>query len=473
MAATVNRPLGTTGLNQWAGVVTEEYLPELRGQRGIKVFRQMSEGDATIGAILFATEMLVRGIQWIVREADDSDQASEVKEFAESALHDMEVTFEDALAEIVPTTIVYGFSVFEVIYKRRFGPTNDPRTISEHDDGKLGWRRWAIRPPDTLDRWEFDDEGTATAMVQLAPPDYKARTVPLDRCLHFRAKQRKNSPEGVSLIRNAYESWYFRRRIQQLEAIGIERDLVGLPVMYVQSDILAPDATGTNAAAAASYQEITTNIKRDEQEGVVLPSVFDENGNRLVELTLLSSGGERVFDTDKIVRRYDARIAGSLLADWVQIGHDDTGSFALSREKTTMYRSALGGLLESFAAEVTKGIRTLVRLNGMDAALAPTLVPGAIEKPNLITVATFLSQMVAIGAVTVDPELESYLRDLADLPGRVIDEGNEDAQQQQQQGVKPDVDPEDDAQDPNDAGDVDVDDEGEPIDDEGDRKEKD
>lgn len=38
-------------------------------------------------------------------------------------------------------------------------------------------------------------------------------------------------------MRNAYRSWYFKRRIQEVEGIGIERDLAGLPVMYAPADL--------------------------------------------------------------------------------------------------------------------------------------------------------------------------------------------------------------------------------------------
>ncbi|MGI6498023.1 MAG: hypothetical protein ACOX0U_04265 [Oscillospiraceae bacterium] len=47
----------------------------------------------------------------------------------------------------------------------------------------------------------------------------------------FRTKSRKGSPEGRSILRNAYRSWYFKRRIQEIEGIGIERDLAGFPTL--------------------------------------------------------------------------------------------------------------------------------------------------------------------------------------------------------------------------------------------------
>ncbi|MCE2604181.1 hypothetical protein LH384_34385, partial [Pseudomonas aeruginosa] len=52
-----------------------------------------------------------------------------------------------------------------------------------------------------------------------------------DRALHFVTKSRKNNPEGRSVLRGAYRAWYFKRRIQEIEGIGLERDLAGFPVL--------------------------------------------------------------------------------------------------------------------------------------------------------------------------------------------------------------------------------------------------
>jgi hypothetical protein len=35
--------------------------------------------------------------------------------------------------------------------------------------------------------------------------------------------------------------------------------------------------------------EVISNIRRDEVEGILLPAVFDQNGNRLYKFKLLSS----------------------------------------------------------------------------------------------------------------------------------------------------------------------------------------
>ena len=45
------------------------------------------------------------------------------------------------------------------------------------------------------------------------------------------------------------------------------------------------------------------------------------------------TGGRRQFDTDTIIKRYELRIAQSVLADMILIGHEAVGSYALSQQQ--------------------------------------------------------------------------------------------------------------------------------------------
>ncbi len=72
------------------------------------------------------------------------------------------------------------------------------------------------------------------------------------------------------------------------------------------------------------------SIRRDEYEGLVLPHGF--------EFELVSTGGARQFDTNAIINRYDAKIAMTVLADFIMLGHQKVGSFALSSDKTELFQ---------------------------------------------------------------------------------------------------------------------------------------
>jgi hypothetical protein len=63
--------LGDTGLKTSGGLIQEEFIPALKGSKAIKVYREMRDNDATVGAIMFAIEMLMRQVEWKVVLTED------------------------------------------------------------------------------------------------------------------------------------------------------------------------------------------------------------------------------------------------------------------------------------------------------------------------------------------------------------------------------------------------------------------
>ena len=92
-------------------------------------------------------------------------------------------------------------------------------------------------------QWEYDDEDNLIGMTQMPPPNFGLYTIPLEKAIHFRTRSRKGNPEGRSILRNAYRSWYFKKGIQEFEGIGIERDLAGIPMVTPPEgvDLYNPD----------------------------------------------------------------------------------------------------------------------------------------------------------------------------------------------------------------------------------------
>ena len=135
---------GSGGANS---IFFEEFLPELRGVKGVHVYTEMADNDATIGAILFAIENLMRKCEFHVEPGGENAKDKEAAEFVESCMHDMERTWADTLSEML-SFLTYGWSYHEIVYKRRVGRTNSPITNSKHEDGLIGWRKLPIRAQD-------------------------------------------------------------------------------------------------------------------------------------------------------------------------------------------------------------------------------------------------------------------------------------------------------------------------------------
>ena len=426
--------IGRVGQRRYGGIFYEEFLSELRGRKGAEVFTEMSNNDETIGAILFAIEMLVRQVSWNVEPGGSTAKDREAAEFVKSCMDDMQQTWIDTISEIL-SFLTYGWSFHEIVYKRRMGRTKDNRTSSKYDDGLIGWMKLPIRSQETLYQWEYDDQDNLIGMTQMPPPDFGLITIPMNKAMLFRTRSRKDNPEGRSILRTAYRSWYFKRRIQEIEGIGIERDLAGLPVITTPEgmDIWDKDDEDMNAIRTG-LEAMVKNIRRDSTEGLVLPFGYT------FELT--STGGSRQFDTNSIIARYDTKISQTVLADFIQLGHESVGSFALSSDKTNLFSMAICAFLDIICQTFnSQGIPALIDINGDHFAGVtdyPRLTHGDIEDVDLATVATFIKDMTSIGVIIPDESLEDYVRQLGKLPKRTTDTVPMEARRAaQQQGNEP------------------------------------
>ena len=314
--------VGRSGISRFGGLIYEEFLPILRGKQGIRIYTEMLKNDAVIGAAIQAYEQTIRNAEWQVRPGEPTQEGEEAAEFLQTAMHDMSHTWDDTITDIL-SFLSYGWAWMEVVFKVRQGENRDSRLHSKFDDGAIGWRKIALRKQNSFFRWDFEDNGDVSAFVQQPAPDYKVRTIPISRSLLFRTRVAGNNPEGESTLRSAYRAWYIKKNIEELEAIGIERDLIGLPWIKPPEkfDIRAKANKGTRAA----IEDLLYNLRRDEQDGILLPPGWE------ISLLGVSGGsGRRQFDLDKVINRWDKRIAIALLAHAIMLGMDRVGSFALS-----------------------------------------------------------------------------------------------------------------------------------------------
>jgi hypothetical protein len=404
--------VGRIGQKRVGGFYSEEFLKELKGRKGMEVYKEMTNNDEVIGAIDTVIELIIRQVTWTVEAGGKKTTADEkAAEFVKSCLDDMKKTWTDTISEVL-SFLDFGWSYHELVYKFRRGSQVDPRYRSKYDDGLIGWAKLPIRAQDTLWEWQVDNEDNLLGMTQLPPPTYQLLTVPIEKALHFRTTSAKDNPEGRSMWRRAYRPWYFKRRIQEIEGIGIERDLAGLPVLKPPENTDIYNTTDPEMVKSLAWATKTvTSIRRDSMEGVVLPYGW--------ELTLLNSGGRRNFDTSAIIERYDTRIAMLGLADFMLLGHQKVGSFALSSDKTELFTLALKAFL-GIICEVfnNQAIPRLIDLNAAFKGITgyPILKHGDVEAPDLKDLGAFIKDMTSVAVITPGPELERFVRQAANLP---------------------------------------------------------
>lgn len=410
--------LGTTGLKRYGGYVSEEWMPQLRGQLGTKVYTEMRDNDSITGALLYVIKSLIAQTKFYASPSDPSNPgAVEAAEFLDTCILDMDHTWQDFMSEIC-SMLPFGWAYFEKIFKYRNGVKGNLENRSRYNDGKLGWRKISLRGQDSLLKWEIDAQGEILGMWQQTLPDFASVFLPIEKCLLFRTTAERNNPEGRSILRNAYRAWYFLKRLQEFESIGVERELCGLPVLQVPVEILDKNASGEKQALKAELAQLVQQIRRDQREGIIIPSELNRDGKPTgYKLSLLTSGGKRQIDVNTVIRRYESRIAMTVLAEFLMLGQDSHGSFALASSKTDVFAIALGALIGNITETFNRhAVAQLMELNGYEPELWPRLCHGDIEKVSIEELGVFLDKAAGKGFITPQPGDNEYLRDLAGMP---------------------------------------------------------
>lgn len=427
---------GSYGLRQYSGWVREEYLSDLVGREGARAYREMIDGSAIIGGMLFAIKQTMRKVEWRVEPANDTPAAEKEAEFVESLMEDMSHTWTDFVTEAL-SMLGYGYAPCEIVYKRRLGPqahripgpkpNGIHRASSRFDDGRIGWRRLPLRGQDTVIKWFFDPNGQVRGLTQ-QPWVGQLIDIPIEKLLLFRPDSHKNNPEGRSVLRNAYRSWYFTKRLEEMEAINVER-MSGFPVAYVPSQIFqAANAANPDPNAVASLNAIkkmVTNTRTNDQMGVLLPSdtFMDQAGKpsnvRMYEFKFEtpqhSSTGGSIANT--AIARHKVDILTTLLADFIMMGHEVRGTNNLAVTKVDMFYAAVESWLNSMASVVNRyGLRRIWKLNDLDPDLMPEIVPDLSTRLDLDSLGAYVTALAGAAVPVGDEETQVFLREAAGMP---------------------------------------------------------
>jgi len=440
--------IGYSGSNTRFGQIrADELINDLKGKRGIKKYREMRDNDATIGAVMYATEQILRDVPHIVEPADkENAKAVEAAEWLETVFDDMEHTLDDHISEAL-SSLTYGFAVFEPVYKIRGGPKFvDPKRKSKFTDGYYGIRKLASRAQWTIDQFKIDQKTGDILGVFQEQAVNGTNFIPKEKLVHYRTTTVNNDPSGRSILRNAYKSYVFLNTMQTTEGIAVERELNGIPIIRIPSDYLAEDATDEQVSIRQMAERIGRDLKFNEQGSIVLPSdvwvVEDKpTAHRLVDVELIASKGTRNIQIDPIIRRYQHDIARSVMAEFLMLGSSTTGSYALSKTKTDIFLRSVESYINTIYDILNEQVvRPLWEMNGFDIELMPTLVAGDVAPHDLDALGSYLrnlngadinltNQVDIIDALLANAELPKLDRNL-------YEQGLQEKRQEEQAKLK-------------------------------------
>lgn len=387
--------IGKTGLKWSAGYTYDEFISALRGSKGIKTYHEMRENDSIIGACMHAITQIMRESRWDVKPADDTQaETKQDAEFLKANMSGMKHSWSTFVTECL-SYLTYGFSLFEQVYRY------------DRKWGRYMWHKFAPRIQQAHEKWELDEYGDVVGFWQRPAPDYKAFFIPIDKALHFRTEPHGANPEGRSILRSAYRPWWFKKVIEEIEGIGVERDLAGMPMMELPEGMDMNSDDPEVVAQITDAKQLITNIRRDEQDGIIVPAGW--------KFSLVSSSGQRQFDTVQVINRYNKEIAVTVLAQFVMLGMERTGSYALAREQTDMFYQCLEGWADSQTMVINRhAVRKLFAYNGIteDMRPLPYIVHTPVRRFGLKDVAYYVEHLAdeKVKALDIDEGVKAFLK---------------------------------------------------------------
>lgn len=364
-------------------IAGNEYNPKLQGTRRIAQYDEMRLGDAHVAASLKVVKLPLLSCNWTIQPASERREDKQIAEFiSEQLFNEPTRTWQETLTNIL-LHLDYGCMPFEKIYK--FLP-----------DGRVGLKKLAVRHPRTISRWEMKNgengvEQTTTNGVY---------QIPIEKMIIFVNEKEGDNWEGKSLLRSAWKHWLFKDKAELIEIMAMERHGLGVPY--------GKTGTGATPEEENKLDEILRNFRANAEGFLRFPSDF--------EIGMLDMKANSIKNPNDFIKRQEWAIMLNVLATFMQMGSGAVGSFALFKGSNTFFLMALEYVAKHIAQTINKYlIEDLVNFNFVTDKY-PTLVYDKIGTVDINALTTALQRAIQTGVLTVDPNLEDYLRDAMDLP---------------------------------------------------------
>jgi hypothetical protein len=386
------------------GASIPEIVPQLASkQQALKIYEEMANGDPTVDVSLRAAKVPVLAANFFIQAFDDKPVNKDIAEFVnfnifEGMTHSFVAVLEESLR-----MYDYGFSLLETVFETREWA---PRRSGANRKKYTMLRKLAPRPATTIKEFVYDDTGGPVEVIQNAVrADNKIDEVriPIDSLIVFTFNKKGGDLEGKSILRTAYQPWYYKKELYKIDAIGKERHAIGVPVMR----ILQPGYSNDDVKTA---WKLVTNVRTNEKTGVVEPPNFEFRFEDLTGATV---------DVMPSIDHHDTKILLNVMAQFLLLGlqQGGGGGRATSGSHVDMFIKSLkyqaNNICDAFNLWL---IPKLVGYN-FDTDEFPTMrVRNIGESKDTQMWASAVSNLLTSYAITPDIETEQWVREQLDMP---------------------------------------------------------
>lgn len=386
--------LGAPGTIFFSGMLAEEeYNKDLQGDKAIQVYDRMRRSDGQVKAALLACTLPLRVATWEIKPASDSVQDVEVAEYvANNLFNDMTITWDDFLRHVM-LMLPFGFSVFEKVW--------------ELQDGKYKWRKLAPRLPKTIQRWWMDEEGGLTGVQQWIwkidkesqAGTFRQIDIPIEKLLVFTHEREGSNYQGISLLRAAYKHWYYKDQLYRIDGIAAERHGVGLAVFTYPRNATTSQKDDVSAVGERLHAHERAYVALPDNIGFDLKGVVGQ-----------------LHDIKGSIEHHDLQIVRSILAQFINLGSAEVGSYALSQDQSGFFLMGLRAIGMNIRETVNRfAIKQLVDYN-WTVNKYPQLVVSGLDRIDVEKLSKAVAELVTAGVIMPDTQMDEELRRMLRLP---------------------------------------------------------
>lgn len=403
--------VGNTGLNLRGvrGKVEENISKLWKGKNKKEFISEMRLNDPYVNAWINAKNAIALKPDWVIQPRNPEDSKS--KEYADlisnMLFNDMATTFNSFVLNSI-TMAEYGFAISEIVLKKRQGKTDNPMTTSLYNDGLFGVAKLSPRWQNSITKWDIDNNGNIENVYQRSNDFGTTDTkIPYKKILHFVMNGYNGNPEGESVLRGTFASYYNKKNIERIQRETFERGFTGIldiqvPPRYMSKKYNTPEGIEMMRVIDAFLR----NVKQGKEAGIIRPASKDFN----IELIQGKTGTG--LDPDKMIDRYNTEIVMCLLSDSFMGKSKVYQGASGEQTKTKIYKSFIGIILDEIKEQINKKlIPLLFNINNLDTEYMPYLDYGNLDDLDLQAVSWFIQSVAKNCGPLMTPtyELNNFL----------------------------------------------------------------
>lgn len=406
--------IGNTGINLKgvSGKVDEDLSKLWKGKKKKDFISEMKSNDAYVNAWINAKNAIALKPDWVVKSKDTTKNTEKAKEYAElisdMLFKDMATSFNSFILNSI-TMAEYGFAVSEIVLKKRLGKTDNPNTSSLYEDGLFGIAKLAPRWQNSITKWDIDNNGNIENLYQRGDNFTNDVKIPYKKVLHFVMNGYNGNPEGESVLRGTFVSYYNKKNIERIQRETFERGFSGILDIQVPPRYLSKrNNTPEGMEVRRNLEAFMKNVKQGKEAGIIRPFSKD------FAIELIQGKTGTGLDPDKMIERYNTEIVLCLLSDSFMGKSKVYQGASGEQTKTKIYKSFIGIILDEIKEQVNKKLIPMIfEINNLDEGLMPYLDYGNLDDLDLQAISWFIQSVAKNCGPLITPtyELNNYLLD--------------------------------------------------------------